>query len=238
MKLSIIIPVFNEEKTIGKVIDAVEKLVIPMVKKEVIVINDASTDSTGKELQKYSKKYKDITLLEHTKNQGKGAAVITGIHAARGKYIIIQDADLEYNPEEIKKLVSALPTQHEGVVFGTRLNRLPHLHKEENKPQFLLHFFGNRFLSLLVSMIYGQWITDMETCYKLFPRSAVSHIMLHARGFELEPELTAKLLKMGFHIIEVPITTKPRGYSEGKKLHTFRDGVKALWSILKYRFSN
>ena len=122
------------------------------------------------------------------------------------------------------------------VVYGTRLNRLPSFSREERTPQFLLHYLGNKFLSLLTSILYGQWITDMETCYKLFPRKAVENMKLNARGFEFEPEITAKLLKKGYKILEIPISTKPRGYDEGKKLNTFRDGTIALWSLLKYRF--
>jgi len=122
------------------------------------------------------------------------------------------------------------------VVYGTRLKRFPHFFKEEKKRLFILHYLGNRFLSFLTSIMYGQWITDMETCYKIFPKAAIKGMKLNAKGFEFEPEITAKLLKKGYKIIELPILTIPRGYDDGKKLHTFRDGGKALWSLLKYRF--
>lgn len=237
MKLSIIIPVFNEEKTIFKVLERVEQVVFKNWTKDIIVVNDGSTDRTKKEIERYVKKRPTyIRVINHEKNKGKGAAVGTGILVAKGDYIIIQDADLEYNPMDIQNLLSVVNPEKKNVVYGSRLNRLPHLHQEEHRPQFLLHYFGNRLLSFITSILYGQWVTDMETCYKLFPRSAVKDFIIRARGFEFEPEITSKLLKKGYTIQEVSITATPRGYEEGKKLNTVRDGMKALWAILKYRF--
>ena len=232
-KLSIIIPVFNESKTILEILDRVIAVEIPKFKKEIIVVDDGSTDGTREKIT--NAKLKGIKIFLHKVNQGKGAAVKTGIKAASGDYIIIQDADLEYNPKSIKNLTTEI-TGENSVIYGTRLNRMPHLGKEEKKHLFILHYFGNRFLSLVTSVLYGQWITDMETCYKLFPKKALSGIKLNAKGFELEPEITSKLSKRGYKIKEVPITTVPRGYEEGKKLHTVRDGSKALWYLVKYRF--
>lgn len=237
MKLSVIIPVFNEEKTIAQVIDAVSKVTIPQVVIEMIVINDASIDKTMSEIKKVQNKYKSLKVFSHEKNMGKGAAVRTGIEKASGDYIVIQDADLEYNPQDIKKLVSVL-NETKKVIYGTRIKRSPHLTKEERNARFLLHYVGNHFLSFITSALYAQWITDMETCYKLFPKNALNSMILHAKGFEFEPEITAKLMKKGYKIYEVSITTTPRGYNEGKKLNTVRDGVKALWALLKYRFVN
>ena len=231
MKLSIIIPVFNEEKTITEIMERVKVADIP-VDKEIIIIDDGSTDGTREKL----KNINGVKIILHKINQGKGAAVITGIKEAQGEYIIIQDADLEYDPNDIKKLLQPILENKTKVVYGTRLKRMPNFSKEERTFQFLSHYIGNRFLSLVTSVLYGQWLTDMETCYKLFPRKAFIDHKLNARGFELEPEITAKLLKMGYKILEVPITTKPRGYDEGKKLHTIRDGSKALFSLIKYRF--
>jgi len=182
------------------------------------------------------KKPNDLFFFSHTSNQGKGAAVITGISHAKGDYAVIQDADLEYNPEDIKRLLKAVQKEAIDVVYGTRLKRLPHFSKEERTGRFLMHYLGNKFLSLITSTLYGQWITDMETCYKLFPTKIAKKLTLRARGFEFEPEITAKLIKAGLKIHEVPISTKPRGYSEGKKLDTFRDGRKALATLIKYRF--
>lgn len=234
MKLSIIIPVFNEENTILEVIKRLLNTKFLKVDREIIVVDDGSTDSTREKLKKI--KSKEIKIIYHKKNLGKGAAVKTGIKNATGDYIIIQDADLEYHPKYINNLLELIFKKHADVVYGTRLNRMPHLRKEEKKHLFILHYFGNRFLSLITSILYGQWITDMETCYKLFPKKAVENIKLNAKGFEFEPEITSKLLKQGYKIKEVSITANPRGYDEGKKLNTLRDGSKALWYLFKYRF--
>lgn len=231
MKLSIIIPVYNEEKTVSKLIDKVLKVELKNIKKEIIVVDDGSTDKTISEIPKNK-----IKLILHKKNLGKGAAVKTGIKNATGDYIIIQDADLEYDPEQIKLLIEPVFEKEAEVVYGTRLRRFPHYGQEEKNIRFMLHFFGNRFLSLITSILYGNWITDMETCYKLFPKSAVEKIKLRSKSFDFEPEITAKLLKSGYKIKEVSITTNPRKYSEGKKLKTFHDGSIALYTIFKYRF--
>ncbi len=234
MKLSIIIPVFNEEKTVGKILKKVLDLKIANVEKEIIVVDDGSADKTRQIL----KQIKNIKIILHDSNKGKGSAVKTGIKNATGDYIIIQDADLEYDPEQIRTLIQPILENQAEVVYGTRLNRLPNFSKEEKTFQFLLHYFGNRFLSLITSILYGQFVTDMETCYKLFPKKAVDRMKLNARGFEFEPEITAKLLKDGYKILEIPINTIPRGYDEGKKLNTFRDGTKALMTLFRYRFTN
>ena len=234
MKLSIIIPVFNEEKTIAQVIKRVENEKIPKITKEIIIVDDGSTDETKDEISKI--RSKNLKVIFHKKNQGKGAAIKTGIKNATGDYIIIQDADLEYHPKYINNLLEPVLRKNAKVVYGTRLNRMPHLKKEEKKHLFILHYFGNRFLSLITSILYGQWITDMETGYKIFPKKAVEGIKLNAKGFEFEPEITSKLLKQGYKIKEVSISTNPRGYDEGKKLNTLRDGTKALCYLFKYRF--
>lgn len=235
MKLSIIIPVFNEEKTILEILKRVEKVRISGFDKEILVVNDGSTDTTVSKIKK-SRFLNKIKFIEQNKNQGKGAAVKAGIERATGDYVIIQDADLEYNPKDIGRLTGQIKKNTKQAIYGTRLNRLPNLSRDERTLQFLIHYFGNRFLSFLTSILYGQWITDMETCYKLFPRIALNNIKLDAKGFELEPEITLKLLKSGYKILEVPITTTPRGYEEGKKLNTVRDGFKALWTLIRYKF--
>lgn len=236
MKLSIIIPVYNEEKTIAKVLRRVGSVEIPAVIKEIIVVDDGSTDATWSTVNKQLTTNNKLKILQHKKNMGKGAAVRTGVKQATGDYIIIQDADLEYNPNDIPRLMEYVLNGETEVVYGTRLKRMPHLQAEEKTFRFLIHYFGNRLLSILTSILYGQWITDMETGYKLFPKKALRGLKLTAKRFDFEPEITAKLLKKGFKITEVPITTNPRGYEEGKKLHTLRDGSIALWTLIKYRF--
>lgn len=238
MKLSILIPVFNEEKTIQTILDKVYALEIPKITKEIVIVDDGSTDNTAAKIKTWMKKnnVKNVKYF-YQENQGKGAAVSNAIQKATGEYVIIQDADLEYDPKQITLLVAALREKGRHVVYGTRLHRLPHLGREERRGRFLLHYFGNRMLSLFTSILYGQWITDMETCYKLFPTGVFKKNPLISKGFELEPEITAKLMKVGYVIIEVPITTTPRGYDEGKKLHTVRDGIKALRALIQYRFT-
>lgn len=231
MKLSIIVPVFNEEKTVAVVLEKLTALIIDGVQKDIIVVDDGSKDKSFEKISKII----GITVIRHPKNLGKGAAVSTGIAHAKGNYIIIQDADLEYDPQYIKILVDPIKKGDAQVVYGTRLNRLPNLNKEEKHHLFLLHYFGNRVLSLITSLLYGQWITDMETCYKIFPVSAMKHMKLKSRSFDFEPEITAKLLKNGYKIKEIPITTIPRGYEEGKKLNAIQDGLMALWTLIKYR---
>jgi glycosyltransferase involved in cell wall biosynthesis len=236
MKLSIIIPVFNEEKTILEILKRVIDVKIPNVDKEIVIVNDGSTDATASVISNFQFPISNFKIIRHKKNLGKGAAVRTGINNSSGDYILIQDADLEYDPKYIPLLLKPILQKKAIVVYGTRLKRLPNLRKDERTPQFLLHYMGNKFLSLLTSVLYGQWITDMETCYKLFPKEAVENLNLFAKGFEFEPEITAKLLKSGYNITEIPISTNPRGYNEGKKLNTFKDGIITLWTLFKYRF--
>lgn len=240
LRISLIVPLFNEEKTITEVLRKVTKLVIPHVRLEIIVVDDGSTDASSSKVTTFINRYqtKNITFVSHKGNRGKGAAIKTGIQKARGEYILIQDADSEYDPKYIKQLVLPVLKEEATVVYGSRLMRRPYFTKDERTPRFFLHYVGNKFLSLLTSIFYGQWLTDMETGYKLFPRKAVENIELHSRGFEIEPEITAKLLKKGYHILEVPIRTNPRGYKEGKKLRTIPDGTKAFLTLIKYRFVN
>ena len=238
MKLSIIIPVYNEEKTVAQLLKKVFAVKLPVEKKEIIIVNDGSIDGTALALAKIQSKHKDVKIIHHKINQGKGAAVRTGIKKATCEYIIIQDADLEYDPVDITKLIRPVLAGKATVVYGTRLNRLPNFSRDERSARFFLHYMGNKMLSLTTSILYMNWLTDMECCYKLFPKKALNGVTLRARGFELEPEITAKLLKKGYKIAEVPISTNPRGYNEGKKLDTIQDGTKAIWALVKYRFIN
>ncbi len=238
MKLSIIVPAYNEGKTIGEVIEKLRIVKIPNVKKQIIIVNDGSSDDTKKILAKEQIKDKSLLVYDHTTNVGKGAAVRSGIKIAAGDYILIQDADLEYNPEDISKLIQAVYFGETSVVYGTRLKRLPNFTRDERTMRFFVHYMGNKFLSLVTSILYGQWITDMETGYKLFSKEALQGITLRSKSFNFEPEITAKFLKKGLTIVEVPISTNPRGYAQGKKLNTFKDGFVALLTLLKYRFIN
>ena len=206
------------------------------IEKEIIVVDDGSTDSSKFKIKNF--KLAGVKKIFHKKNLGKGAAVKTGIKNSTGDYIIIQYADLEYHPKFIKFLLEPIFKKRAEVVYGTRLKRMPNLKREERTLQFLVHYLGNRFLSLFASILYGQWITDMETGYKLFPKKALSGVKLNAKGFEFEPEITAKLMKKGYEILEVPIEANPRGYDEGKKLNTIKDGTKAFWYLFKYRFTD
>ena len=235
-KLSILVPAYNEEKTVGKILKKVlvTEFGVPF---EIIIINDASTDRTRETIMQIAKDYpKLVTTLEHQTNLGKGAGIKTALSRAKGDYVMIQDADLEYDPEDIARMVRLVNEDHK-VIFGSRLIRLP-VFTGRRKTPFLLHYFGNRLLSLVMSLLYGQWITDMETCYKLFPKDILSKITLKSKGFEFEPEITAKILKLGYKIKEIEIITKPRGYDEGKKIDTFKDGWRALYAIIKYRFTD
>jgi dolichol-phosphate mannosyltransferase len=233
-KLSIIIPVYNEEKTVAKLLKKLLSTKFPVKQVEYLVIDDGSTDNSKLKIQ--SLKLKKIKLLSHKKNMGKGAAVKTGLQKATGDFVVIQDADLEYDPKDIIKLLEPIKKGKAKVVYGTRLRRLPNFKRDERTVAFIIQYFGNKFLSLTTSILYFRWITDMECCYKLFPRDALNTIQLQSKGFEFEPEITAKLLRNGHKIIEVSISTNPRGFNEGKKLRPFRDGTKALLTLLKYRF--
>lgn len=239
MKLTIVIPVYNEESTIAQAIREVSDVVLKGVEKEIIVVDDASSDKTGEILAKLVKSNKALIVVTHSKNQGKGAALKSGFARATGDYIVIQDADLEYHPEYFKTLLKPILDGKTEVVYGTRLTQLPKLsgHGTMGRVRFLVHFFGNRFLSLITSILYLQWVTDMETCYKIFPRKFLDTILLTGSGFNFEPEITAKLIKAGYKITEVPITTKPRGYKEGKKLQTIPEGIEAVKTLLRLRFS-
>jgi dolichol-phosphate mannosyltransferase len=236
MKLSIIVPVFNETNTVSRVIRKLSALKIPKVQKEIIIVDDGSIDTTPSKIRKITARIKDVKTIFHQKNLGKGEAIKNGIKQATGDYIIIQDADLEYNPDLIPLLINPIQKRQTEVVYGTRLKHLPYFLTEEKTFLFLLHYLGNRIISLLMSIFYGQWITDIETGYKIFPKRALENINLEAKGFDFEPEITSKLLKSGYRILEIPISVYPRNYNEGKKFKTFKDGGIALWSVIKYKF--
>jgi len=223
MKLSIIVPVYNEEKTIEKVIKELKKL---KINKEIIVVDDGSKDKTPQIL----KKIKGIKVITHKTNKGKGAAVTTGIKHAKGDAIIIQDADLEYKPKDIPKLIKAMKIFDADAVYGYRFIK-------RSGKKLLLHDIGNMFLSFITSLLFLYSIPDMETGYKLIKRKALEGICFRAKRFEIEPEITAKLIKKGCKIVFVPIDFEARGFEEGKKIRIW-DGIIALFTLLKFRFSS
>ncbi|RJQ25336.1 glycosyltransferase family 2 protein [Candidatus Parcubacteria bacterium] len=237
MKLSIIIPAYNEGKTIGEILKKVEKVQLNGVGKEIIVVDDGSIDATASVISNFQFPISNFKIIRHKRNLGKGAAVQTGIENATGDMILIQDADLEYDPKDIPRLIEPIIKNKSKVVYGTRLRTKPVLFGNKRTP-LLAHFFGNKFLSLATTILYGKKITDMETGYKVFHKSALAGIKLKAKSFDFEPEITAKILRKGIEIHEIDIKTNPRGYGEGKKLVALKDGPLAMWTLIKYRFIN
>lgn len=221
---SIVIPAYNEEKTIREVIKQVKNVPYPG-KVEIIVVDDCSTDKTGRYLAKISQ----IIKIKNPKNKGKGYSLREGFIKARGEIIIIQDADLEYDPNDHLNLIAKIKGTGVDVVYGSRFLNPNH------KPKYLLFYGGNLFLSFLTKILYRREITDMETCYKCFRSEVLKGIKLEEDRFGFEPEITCKLLKRGINIVEIPISYKSRGYSEGKKIG-MKDGLRAIYILLKYAF--
>ena len=221
MKLSVIIPVYNEKDCIEEVISRVKA--VP-VDKEIIVVDDCSTDGTREVL----KRIDGINLLLHDRNRGKGAAIRTALKEITGGIVIIQDADMEYPPEQYPEVIKPIIDGYADVVFGSRFLGL-------HRVFLFWHFVGNRFLTLLTNVLYNTILTDMETGVKAFKREVFEKIRIKSNGFDFEPEITAKVLKKGFRLYEMPITYYGRGYEEGKKI-TWRDAIPAIWAIIKYRF--
>ncbi len=228
MKLSVIIPVYNEEKTVREAVERVREVEIPGVEKEIIIVDDGSRDRTPEILKELKKEYPDIQLVFKERNEGKGSAVREGIKRVTGDLVIVQDADLEYDPRDYPLLMKPILEGKADVVYGSRFLG-PH------RVLLFWHMVGNICLNILTNLLYNTTLTDMETCYKMFRREVIQSIKLEGNGFDIEPEVTAKLLKRGYRIWEVPISYNGRGYEEGKKI-TWRDGVIALFTLLKYRF--
>ncbi len=230
--LSIIIPVFNEGKTIHLILDKVKAVQLTAgMDKEVIIVNDFSTDNTEEKILQYKQSNPELKIeyYKHSVNQGKGAALHTGIDKATGNYIIIQDADLEYNPQEYNLLLQPILDGFADVVYGSRfMGGKPH------RILFFWHSIGNRFLTSLSNMFSNLNLTDMETCYKLFRAEIIKSVKLREKRFGFEPEVTAKIARVkNIRIYEVGISYYGRTYEEGKKIN-WKDGFSALWCILKY----
>ncbi|MDH4328859.1 MAG: glycosyltransferase family 2 protein [Nitrospira sp.] len=227
MRLSVIIPCYNEVTTIGGIIDAVNKA--PYPDKEIIVVDDFSNDGTREKLRREIEPSGRVSqILYHDVNRGKGAALRTGIQAATGDLVIIQDADLEYDPNEYSRLIEPIRQGKADVVFGSRFSG-----GDAHRVLYYWHRLGNSFLTTLSNMFTNLDLTDMETCYKLFRREIIQKIAIEENRFGFEPEVTAKVAKTGCRIYEVGISYYGRTYAEGKKIG-WRDGVRAIYCIIKY----
>jgi glycosyltransferase involved in cell wall biosynthesis len=223
--LSVVMPVYNELATVEEMIGRV--LAVP-IRTQLIVVDDCSTDGTRDLLTRLQKDL-GFTLLLQPHNAGKGGALRRGFEAVQGDLVVIQDADLEYSPEEFPQLIELICQGRADVVYGSRfLGR--------HRVFMFTHYAGNRLLTLITNVLYNTMLSDMETCYKVMRTEVLRSMRLDSNGFGIEPELTAKIFKRGFRVYEVPITYDGRGYEEGKKI-TWRDGVVALWVLIKYRFT-
>jgi glycosyltransferase involved in cell wall biosynthesis len=226
MTLSIIMPVYNERATIEEIIRRVADVGLA---DEIIIVDDHSVDGTRDVLQKIEQQYPQVRLILHERNQGKGAAVRTGIAAATQDLVLIQDADLEYDPRDIPSLLQPIEEGKTDVVYGSRFLGAP------RRATMFWHMVANKLLTLMTNILFNSILSDMETGYKLFPREIIQSIPINAKRFDFEPEITAKLLKRRVRIFEVPISFNPREYSEGKKIG-LKDAFEAVWTLLKYRF--
>jgi len=228
-KLSVIVPVYNERNTVVEVLRRMRAVELPDgIDREIIVVDDGSDDGTRDVLNQL--RDSTVRILAHPGNRGKGAAVRTGIDVASGDYVLIQDADLEYDPEDWPKLIAPVIRGRAQVVYGSRFTG-------ERRNMLFLHWIGNRMLSFVTNVLYNTTLSDMETCYKLVDRELLCSLGLRANRFDLEPEITAKILKRRIRIYEVPISYTGREFDEGKKI-TWRDGFAALWTLAKYRFAD
>jgi glycosyltransferase involved in cell wall biosynthesis len=228
-KLSVIVPVYNERTTLVEVLRRMRAVELPDgIDREIIVVDDGSTDGTREVLRQLGDS--TVRVLLHDGNRGKGAAVRTGIGVANGDYILIQDADLEYDPEDWPTMIAPVQRGRARVVYGSRFTG-------ERRNMLFLHWVGNRVLSLVTNVLYNTTLSDMETCYKLVDRSLMVDLELRSNRFDIEPEITAKILKRGVRIYEVPISYTGREFDEGKKI-TWRDGFAALWTLVKFRFAD
>ena len=225
MNLSVVIPVYNEAGNIKEIIKRVQA---QQLANEIVVVDDGSTDGTRDLLKDLDGRDK-LRVILHERNQGKGAAVVTGMRAARGDILLIQDADLEYDPRDYPQLLQPIQEEIADVVYGSRFLGGP------RRVAMFWHMVANKLLTVMTNILYNTILTDMETGYKVFRRQVIEGMTINARRFDFEPEVTAKVLKRRYRIFEVPITFNPRDYSQGKKIK-LRDAFSAVWTLLKYRF--
>lgn len=225
MNISVIIPVYNEVKNINEIIKRVQTTKLAS---EIVIVDDGSKDGTRDILQKLNGK-KKVRVILHEKNQGKGAAVVAGMKAAKGDILLIQDADLEYDPRDYPLLLKPIQEGVADVVYGSRFLGGAH------RVTMFWHQVANKLLTLMTNILYDSILTDMETGYKVFNRKVIDGMTIKAKRFNFEPEFTAKILKRKFRIYEVPISFNPRDYTEGKKIK-LKDAFEAVWALIKYRF--
>jgi glycosyltransferase involved in cell wall biosynthesis len=225
MKLSVIIPIYNEINTLEEIISRVQETKLA---DEIVLVDDGSIDGTREIVEKFKNKNGFVVVM-HEKNQGKGAAVRSGFEVAKGEIFLIQDADLEYDPREYPNLLKPLNEGLSDVVYGSRFLGA------SRRVAMFWHMIANKMLTLFTNILYDTMLTDMETGYKVFKREVVDDMPLHSKRFEFEPEFTAKILKRKYRIFEVPITFNPRDYSDGKKIG-LSDAFEAIWALIKYRF--
>lgn len=225
-KISILVPVYNEKDSLLELIKRVENVDFGL-EKEIILIDDFSTDGTRNLYENISHK-----VLYHEFNQGKGAALRTGLSEATGDIIIVQDADLEYNPQDYLPLVELIKEDKYDVVYGSRF-----LNEENNKRFLILSFIANKTLTMITNLLFKANLTDMETCYKAFKKEFIKNIVIKSNRFDFEPEITAKVLKQNLRFTELPITYNGRAFNEGKKI-TWKDGLQAIFTLIKYRFKD
>jgi len=225
VKLTVIIPVYNEKSTIREIVKRVQDT---QFASEIIIVDDGSQDGT-REILPELELLEGVRVILHEKNQGKGAAVRTGIQAASGELLVIQDADLEYDPKEYANLLKPIEEGKADVVYGSRFLG------GARRPILFWNMVANKILTFITNILYNNILTDMETCYKMFKRSVVADMTLRSRRFDFEPEFTAKVLKRKVRLFEVPISFNPRDYEEGKKINAW-DGFVAVWTLIKYRF--
>jgi glycosyltransferase involved in cell wall biosynthesis len=229
-KLSILIPVFNEKATLIEILEAVKSAPSSGLDKEIVIVDDGSIDGSRDILKSLDCARYSAFVYFHEKNQGKGAALRTAQGHATGDIIMIQDADLEYDPRQYENLLRPIREGRADVVYGSRLSG-----GSVTRSFKILHLFGNKFLSLITNLLYNSTLTDMETCYKVFKADIFKKVNIRSNRFDFEPEITAKVLKQGIRLYEMPIDYYGRDYDEGKKI-TWRDGFAALWALVKFRF--
>jgi glycosyltransferase involved in cell wall biosynthesis len=226
LKASVVVPCFNERQTVN---DLIDRVVAAPVDKEIIVVDDCSTDGTRELLIERARERKDISLVLRERNGGKGAAVQDGLRSASGDVIIIQDADLEYDPADYPILLRPIQTGKSKVVYGSRF-------LGEHRAMYFWHSLGNKGLTTICNILFDTTLTDMETCYKVFTIEIARKLKLREPRWGFDPEITARILRMGHRIYEVPISYAGREFNEGKKINAVRDGPVVLWTLLRYRF--